>query len=225
MIITFSNQKGGVGKSSLCVSLANYWSAKGIGLQVLDVDPQLSLVKFRAREMEADKQHEPRFEIIEFTLHKNITKAREFIIGLKKEETHTLIDTSGSGLSELNMNIVLYSDVVIIPFQYEDYSIQSTGEYATIMKNLGNSFPEMKRTCIYVPNMVDTRIGRASDREKWDAWDASIDKVALRSPRVPLRVCLQRRNTLFQSEEELSCVTPCFSYITQKVMNSEIKAK
>lgn len=220
MIITFSNQKGGVGKSSLCVSLANYWSAQGIKLQVLDVDPQHSLLNFRKKELEINGQLRPKFEIMDFSHHKNMSKAREFIINLKKEPIHTLIDTSGSGLTELNMNIVLYSDVVIIPFQYEDYSIQATGEYATILKNLGKTFPEMERVCIFVPNMVDTRIGRASDREKWDAWDASIDKVALRSPRVPMRVCLQRRNTLFQTDDELNCVTPCFSYITMKVMNN-----
>lgn len=225
MIVTFSNQKGGVGKSSLCVSLANFWSAQGIGLQVLDVDPQHSLMKFRVQEESSDQQHKPKFEIKEFTLHKNISKAREFIMGLKQEKIHTLIDSSGSGLSELNMNIVLYSDVVIIPFQYEDYSIQATGEYATLLKNLGNSFPDLKRTCIFVPNMVNTKIGRASDRLKWDAWDASIDKVALRSPRVPLRVCLQRRNTLYQTDDELNCVTPCFSYITQIVMNKETNDK
>ena len=40
MVITFASSKGGVGKSTLAVSLAVEWSARGRRVLVLDADPQ-----------------------------------------------------------------------------------------------------------------------------------------------------------------------------------------
>ena len=91
-----------------------------------------------------------------------------------------------------------------------------------VLKKLREAYPTLKREAIFVPNMVDTRIGRVSDRQRWDAWDKDIDNVAIRSPRVPLRVCLQRRNTLFQTPEELSCVSPCFEFISNIVLKNDL---
>ena len=141
---------------------------------------------------------------------------------LKQSGCRILFDTPGSVENELYMHIVLFSDFVIVPFQYEDFSIESTGEYATVLKKLREAYPTLKRETVFVPNMVDTRIGRVSDRQRWDAWDKDIDNVAIRSPRVPLRVCLQRRNTLFQTPEELSCVSPCFEFISNIVLKNDL---
>lgn len=223
MIITFSNRKGGVGKSSLCVSLANYWSSQDIPVQVIDVDPQQSLLNARALDISMDTEHAPKFDILKFELHNQLNKLPEYIRELKKKDSHILFDAPGGMVNDLYMHIVLFSDFVIVPFQYESFSIESTGEYATVLKKLDEAYPTLKRKAIYVPNMVDTRIGRAVDRKRWDAWDEDIDSVALRSPRVPLRVCLQRRNTLFQTSEELACVSPCFDFITNIVFKNNIE--
>lgn len=223
MIVTFSNQKGGVGKSSLCVSLANYWSSQDIPVLVVDADSQHSLLTAREMDKKKDTIHEPKFDIQCFELYNEISKLPDYMRQLKQSGRHVLFDVSGGVGNDLYMHIVLFSDFVIVPFQYEDYSIESTGEYATVLKKLGEAYPALKREAIFVPNMVDTRIGRVTDRQRWDAWDRDIDSVAIRSPRVPLRVCLQRRNTLFQTPEELSCVSPCFEFITSLVLknNSE----
>ena len=217
MIVTFSNRKGGVGKSSLCVSLANYWSSQDIPVRVTDTDPQQSLLIAREIDMKKEITLQPKFDIQRFELYNELNKLPDYIRQLKQSGSHILFDVPGGMGNDLYMHIVLFSDFVIVPFQYEDFSIESTGEYATVLKKLGEAYPTLKREVIFVPNMVDTRIGRAADRQRWDAWDRDIDSVAIRSPRVPLRVCLQRRNTLFQTLEELSCVSPCFEFITSLV--------
>ena len=46
-IITFANQKGGVGKTTLCALFASYLVSRGHSVTVFDTDPQQSIVKKR----------------------------------------------------------------------------------------------------------------------------------------------------------------------------------
>ena len=46
-IVTFANQKGGTGKTTLCVTFANYLVTKGIRTVVVDCDFQRSIAKCR----------------------------------------------------------------------------------------------------------------------------------------------------------------------------------
>ena len=43
VVITFANQKGGVGKTTLCTLFANYLAAKGKSLLVVDCDGQQTI--------------------------------------------------------------------------------------------------------------------------------------------------------------------------------------
>ena len=47
LLIAFASQKGGVGKTTLCVTFANYLVTKGVRLVVIDCDFQHSIMKCR----------------------------------------------------------------------------------------------------------------------------------------------------------------------------------
>lgn len=217
MVVTFSNRKGGVGKSSLCVALANYWANMGLSVCLIDVDPQQSIFYARCEDLKMYKEI-PKYDILKFDLMNNVEKFPEYLRFQKKSGCHILFDVPGGVENEIFMHVVLLSDFVIVPFQYESYSLDTTGRYGRALQMLKEAFPEYHRTVIYVPNMVDTRIGRASDRKAWDKWDERIESVGgIKSPRIPLRACIQRRNTLFLTPNEEVCLSPCFEFLTKMV--------
>ena len=47
LIVTFTNMKGGTGKTTLCSLFATYCVEQGLPVVVIDADTQLSLVKNR----------------------------------------------------------------------------------------------------------------------------------------------------------------------------------
>ena len=51
VIVTFANQKGGVGKTTLCVTFANYLVTKGVRLVIIDCDFQHSIMKCRKTDL------------------------------------------------------------------------------------------------------------------------------------------------------------------------------
>lgn len=110
MIVTFSNRKGGVGKSSLCISLANYWSSQNIPVCVIDIDPQHSLLTAREVDLKTDTTHLPQFDIQRFELYNELDKLPEYMRQLKQSGCRILFDTPGSVENELYMHIVLFSD-------------------------------------------------------------------------------------------------------------------
>ena len=63
VIITFANQKGGVGKTTLCVTFANYLVAKGVRVVVIDCDFQHSIMKCRKADIKKYGEEQLPYEV------------------------------------------------------------------------------------------------------------------------------------------------------------------
>ena len=132
MIITFATQKGGTGKTTLAIAFANYLS--GISerkLNVFDFDFQKSFYhKWREDEiLEIPKLYE--VEII----GDNGTQAfpdLETIIGLRDNEEINLFDLAGT-LDVKYSDLLIYSNFIIIPFEYSDVSVKSTLVFVNVL--------------------------------------------------------------------------------------------
>ena len=72
IIITFANQKGGVGKTTLCVTFANYLVKKGLPVIVIDCDSQESLAQRRESDLKryASDEITIPYEVLPFSLNK-----------------------------------------------------------------------------------------------------------------------------------------------------------
>ena len=63
IIITFANQKGGVGKTTLCVTFANFLVTKGLRVVVIDCDFQHSIMKCRNADLKKYGEQEMPYEV------------------------------------------------------------------------------------------------------------------------------------------------------------------
>lgn len=218
MIITFSNMKGGVGKSTLCVSFSNYLASQGLPVRVYDVDRQTTLVLARKADLEQEPERIPLFEITEVKFEKFWLEVKNLV----GQPGFTLIDMPGMYSKEV-IEILKHTDLVIIPFQYENYSITATGQFGSLLDTIIARNPGISLDSIYVPNRVNCTIGRKKDKEEWQLWEAAIRKVATLAPMIPDRVCMQRRSTLYLNPVERECVTPCFEFIMDRIAKMKDK--
>lgn len=125
MIITFATQKGGTGKTTLAIAFANYITGcSSRKIKVYDFDFQKSFYhKWREDEsMEAPKLYD--VEIIEAENENPFTDF-ENLIEMKESEDLYLFDLAGT-LDAKYSDLLIYSDFIIIPFEYSNVSAKST---------------------------------------------------------------------------------------------------
>ncbi len=63
VIVTFANQTGGVGKTSLCVTFANYLLMKGVRVVIIDSDFQHSILKCRKADLKHYGEDQIHYEV------------------------------------------------------------------------------------------------------------------------------------------------------------------
>ena len=70
-IITFANQKGGVGKTTLCTLFANYLVAKGKRTIVIDCDGQQTIFEKRKADYKKYKEQKEPYKVQAFSIAEN----------------------------------------------------------------------------------------------------------------------------------------------------------
>jgi chromosome partitioning protein len=133
MIITFANQKGGVGKTTLAIAFANYLSLfTNKKVNVIDFDFQRSFY----RQWSEDKDLNGEFlyeveKISEENIH--LTQNEKILQQLKASEEVFLFDTAGN-IQNNYTQVLQYSDAIIIPFGYSNVTMMSTVLFLNLLK-------------------------------------------------------------------------------------------
>lgn len=210
MIITFGTQKGGAGKTTLAIAFANYIS--GISermIKVFDFDFQKS---FYHKWKEDENSELPKLYDVEVIDEDNKQPFSDFehLIEMKESDDINLFDLAGT-LDARYSDLLIYSDFIVIPFEYSNVSAKSTMVFINFLGLL-----ESQAERIFIRSKYDK--GYKYQNQK--GMDAEISKYGalLKSP-VFKRNCLQTIDTRKLSYEQKYAVKNVFSelisYINQ----------
>ena len=211
MIITFATQKGGTGKTTLAIAFANYIS--GISdrkVNVFDFDFQKS---FYHKWKEDELMDIPKLYDVEIIEEENEQPFTDFetLIGLKESEDINLFDLAGT-LDVKYSDLLIYSDFIVIPFEYSNVSVKSTLVFINFL------------------GLMESQAERVFIRSKYDkgykylnqeSMDAEIRKYGtlLKSP-VFKRNCLQTIDTRKLNYEQKYAVKNSFTELIDHINNT-----
>ena len=150
MIYAFLSQKGGVGKTTLSVHLADALARRGSRVLLVDADPQQSAMKWSTF-----RTGENKFSVIAMakpTLHKELAP-------IYADYTDIVID-GPPRIHELAKSIILAADLVLIPVQPSPPDVWATAETVDLVTE-ARAFKEGLKSAITINRkIVNTVIGR-----------------------------------------------------------------
>jgi chromosome partitioning protein len=150
MIISFANQKGGAGKTTLATHLAHVIALAKRKVLLVDCDPQGSASGWAAAREEASPF--PVVQMARDTLHRDLP-------AILKDYEHCVIDTPPR-VSALARSAILASDLVLIPVQPSSYDVWAAGETVELVQEAQQFKPDIKAVFCINRRITGTAIGR-----------------------------------------------------------------
>lgn len=211
MVILIGNQKGGAGKSTVTLLLANYLSEiHQQKVTVLDMDYQQSVAsKYeKAKVLDniapyevipADLKHFP-------ILLKVLTKNPKEIV---------LIDLPGKMDDDGLIPVIVSGDLILSPFNYDEFSVDSTLLFAMVTRNINSQAP-----IVFIPNRIKSNVRYTTRHD--------VDKVLTEFGEVSIaladRIDFQRVDTLHTPAILFPVILPLFDAIYEKyIKRKELK--
>lgn len=211
MIITFATQKGGTGKTTLAIAFANYISGLSERkISVFDFDFQKSFYhKWKEDELsDLPKLYE--VEIIDDENEEPFSDL-EHLIDMKESDNIYLFDLAGT-LDARYSDLLIYSDFIIIPFEYSNVSAKSTLVFINFLGLL-----ESQAERIFIRSKYDKGYKYLNQ----EGIDAEIRKygILLKNP-VFKRNCLQTIDTRKLNYEQKYAVKNTFTEMIEYINNT-----
>ena len=209
MVILIGNQKGGAGKSTLTLLLANYLtSVHEEKVTVLDMDYQQSVSsKYeKAKVLENEAPYEIlAVDLAQFpALIKVLTKNPKEIV---------LIDLPGKMDDDGLIPVILSGNVILCPFNYDEFSVDSTLLFAMVVKKINTKAP-----LIFIPNRIKSNVRYDTQMEV----DRVMAKFGTVTPIIADRIDFQRVNTLHTPEIVLPVILPILNLIYDNYIKKQI---
>lgn len=149
-VLAVLNQKGGVGKTTLCTNLAAAFSLAGDHTLYIDADQQGSALDWNAA-----RQTPPLFTVVGIpknTIHRDIAD-------LSKPYTWTLID-GPPRVYDVAKSAIAAADMVLIPVQPSPYDVWAAKEIVDLLNEVTIIKPDLKAAFAINRKIVNTAIGR-----------------------------------------------------------------
>ena len=153
MIIAFVNQKGGVGKTTLALHIANELAMGGQRVTLIDADPQGSALDWAQVRNHYDCPR--RFGVIGLpreTLHLEVPD-------IARANDHVVID-GPPRVTALTRSAIIASDVVVIPIQPSAFDVWASQEIVGLVKEARVFKPHLRAAFIASRVVVGSVIGK-----------------------------------------------------------------
>ena len=215
IIITFANQKGGVGKTTLCALFASYLVGKGHSVAVFDTDPQQSIVKKRASDTATYTGAVLPYIVYPFSLT-NEQALLSLIGNLRNTRSvdFVLFDSAGSLNDQALLALFANSDYILTPFHYDNLTVPSTAVFVAVMVELRRSLGKAMTTVHYIiPNLEEPGVGTREGIELGKLVNEKFSEHARIAPTVYKRQSLRRFSTISEMDGQMLIVSPAFDHI------------
>lgn len=217
VIVTFANQKGGVGKTTLCVTFANYLVTKGVRVVVIDCDFQHSIMKCRKADIRKYGEQEMPYEANDKAMMTSLMEK----LHNDPEIDVVLMDSPGSLKAEGLIPMFVNSDIIIVPFHYDLVTVPSTASFLMFVDRLKKAVGErMKARLFIIPNLNDGRIGKRSELLIWDNARDTFSNYGYVTAKIPKRADMERFSTMAALDMQAAIVTPVFDKVYQSIFDT-----
>jgi len=200
MVIIIGNQKGGAGKSTLTVLLANYLAGtKCCTVTVLDMDYQQSI----SQKFEKAKilENEEPYQVLAYSLH-DFPQMESTIKQNPKDIV--LIDLPGKLDDDGLIRVFKAADVAICPFSYDEFSFESTVPFALVLKKIN---PKVQ--VLFIPNRIKANVRYEIKEEVNEA----LNQIGMVTTAIADRIDFQRINTFQTSVAVQAVIVPVFEQL------------
>ena len=150
MIIGFLNQKGGVGKTTLAIHVADALARRNRRVLLVDADPQGS-----ALDWSESRQGDPMFPVAGLprsSIHKELP-------ALAKGYEIVIID-GPPRVYDVARSAIMASDLVLIPVQPSPYDVWAAKEIVNLLNEATVFKPSLKSAFVINRKIVNTALGR-----------------------------------------------------------------
>lgn len=182
MIILIGNQKGGAGKSTFTLLLANYLTTiRKHQVTILDMDYQQSI----AAKAEKAKilQNKPLYEVVPTELNQFPELLQ--VIHSNKDEI-AILDMPGKMDDDGLIPAIAAADYILCPFAYDEFTVDSTVLFALVVRKINNQAP-----MIFIPNRIKQTVKYETQTEV----EKVIRGFGIITPAIPDRIDFQRVST------------------------------
>lgn len=222
VLVTFANQKGGVGKTTLCITFANFLYSKGVRVIVVDCDFQHSIVKCRKSDLQEYGEEMVPYDVIPAgNLTENQTA--EMIEKLCNDPSIdvVLIDSAGTLNARGLVSLLINTNIIITPFHYDVVSSPSTLAFLIFVEKLKLRTKGMMNPKVFaIPNLSDARVGRLKEKKAWTLTREKLAKYSEVTEAIPSRAAMGRLSTIAALDRHLSIVSPVFDKIYQYIFST-----
>jgi chromosome partitioning protein len=200
MIIIIGNQKGGAGKSTLTLLLANYLTLnKKCTVTVVDMDYQQSIAQ-KYEKSKLLENAEP-YQVIAAELE-HFPMMLETMLQDKKQVV--LIDLPGKLDDDGLIPVFRSAALIICPFAYDEFSFESTVLFSVVLQKVN---PDA--LIAYVPNRIKANVKYDTQQEV----NEQLSNFGQITSSIPDRVDFQRINTFLTPLSVFPVIIPVFEQL------------